>query len=55
MEVNNWSYDIPDWIVNIAACSADDPAKLHEVIKAAMSFRQADKLEVEDASNPNLS
>jgi hypothetical protein len=44
-----------DWLTIIAAAPIDDPAKLHEVIKAAMSFRKADSMEVEDASDPNLS
>ena len=37
-----------EWIKVIAHAPSDDPVKLHEVIKAALSFRWADKLEVED-------
>jgi len=44
----------PEWMNIIAAAPTDDPVKLHETIKAALSFRQADKLEVGDASNADL-
>jgi hypothetical protein len=44
-----------DWICIIAAAPTDDPLKLHNVILMAMTMRMADKLEVEDASDPNLS
>jgi hypothetical protein len=57
--VNHWNCNgdyIPEWISTIFACPIDDPVKLHEVIKAALSFREADKLEVEDDNpTPNLS
>ena len=46
---------LPDWMENIYAAPTDVPVKLHEVIKAALSFRKADNLEEEDASDPNLS
>jgi hypothetical protein len=45
-----------EYMSTIAASPDNDPVKLHEVIKAALSFREADKLEDgHDNPTPNLS